>query len=336
MTTPPSSPPRDNVVLAAAPDRRAQARAAAIAAELRGVWPGMTVALRPAPPRGGAGSASDAAGRAAAVRAVVRAGRADLGLHGLDDLPLEPAPGLVIGAVPMRGDPRDAMIGRAGKVLTYLPPGTRVGAHTLGRTAQLLRRRSDLVITPLPAEVDAALDRLATGDCDAIVLSVAALADLDLLDRVTEYFDTDQLIPAPGQAGFALEHRSDDAAMAAIVAPLHDTLSSYAVTAERTCLARLGARADVPIGVFAVTDGERMFIHGIVATTDGTRAARLRWTGPSRAPEEVGATLAELLLSAGAREILAGKHIPPTVNFAERHRQLLAEAWDEAYPPEEA
>jgi hydroxymethylbilane synthase len=332
--------PTDRVVVTAAAAPLARARAEAVGADLRAAWPGLTVDFRFVGAAGastpGVGDELGGHGAADAVRGAVRSTHADLGVYAFDELPLRAEPGLVVGAVPLRGDPRDVLVTRTGKVLSYLPPGTRVGAATLGRGAQLLRRRSDLAIVPVAGDVHATLDRLAGPDCDAVVLSAAALADLGLLDRVTEYFDTDQLIPAPGQGGVALEHRRDDARTAALVAPLHDTLSAYAVTAERTCLARLGARNDVAIGVFAVTDGDRMFIHGIVATPDGTRAARLRWTGPWREAEEVGATLAELLLSAGAREILGGKHIPPTINFAELHRRHIAEEWDAPYPPEEA
>jgi hydroxymethylbilane synthase len=331
-------------------------RAEAIAKELRGAWPNVVVDVRavdagsrtgpsmrgatPAPATfDRADDAASPGGRATSiaevVRGALRSGEADIGLHAFPSLPLAPAPDLIVGAVPMRGDPRDALVSASGKVLAYLPAGSRIGADAPGRAAQLRRRRTDLAIVPVAGDDEARLQTVRDGLCDAGIVSAAALADLGLLDRITEYLDTDQLIPAPGQGGVALEVRLGDTTAAAIVAPLHDALSAFAINAERACLAGLRAADDVPVGVFAVTDGEYMFIHGIVATPDGSRAARLRWTGPWRDPVEVGGTLAELLLSAGAREIISGEDMPPTVNFAELRRQRMAEYWDAAEPSED-
>jgi len=321
--------PAERIVLAASDHLVPLARAQAVAADLRAVWPGLDVEVKPV--RSGRGrSAVDA------VRKAVLAHVADVGVADARDMPAGSTPGLVTGAVPQRSDPRDAMVSRWDKVLAYLPAGTRVGTSTAGRSAQLLRRRGDLSIVHMAGDARDCLDRLDGDECDAVVLSVASLDALGWIDRVTEFFDTDQLIPAPGQGALALEHRKDDRVAAAIVAPLDDPSSAFAVTAERACLARLAPEPDAPIGVFAITDGDHMFIHGIVTTPDGTRTARLRWSGPWREAEDVGTTLAELLLSAGGREILAGEAIPPTVNFAEVHRRRLAEEWDAPYPPEEA
>jgi hydroxymethylbilane synthase len=198
-----------------------------------------------------------------------------------------------------------------------------------------LRRRSDLRLVPIGGSLDGLLARLSAGDLDGIVLSAAALYWMDRLDLVTEYFDTDQLIPAPGQGALAAEVRADDHATAELMAPLHAEHTAYAVLAERTCRSRLSGPGDAPVGIFATTDGHTMFIHGIVATPDGSRAARLRWSGPWREADDVGSTLAELLLAIGAREILSGKPIPPTTRYAMR-RALSDESWTAPYPEEEA
>jgi hydroxymethylbilane synthase len=278
----------------------------------------------------GANSRSDA------VREAVLDGKADIAVTELRDGWPAPDLRLVLGAVPQRGDPRDAMVSQSGKVLAYLPEGTRIATNTPNRAAQLLRRRSDLNIVPAADDVVDRLEQLGSGDCDAVVVSVASLDALQQIDRVTEYFDTDQLIPEACQGTIGLEHRKGDDTAAAVVAALDDPLSAYAATAERACVAGLAASDDTPVGVFAITDGDHMFIHGIVTTPDGTHTARLRWSGPWREAREVGATLAELLLSAGGEEILAGGPMPPTINYAELQKQRLADEWEQPYPPEEA
>lgn len=288
--------------LAAGGDRLSAARAEAVAGELRAAHPALDVrvVLVPAPDRSAV---------ALAVRRAVLDGEADVGVHAFGDLPLAPAEGLVVGAVPMRADARDVLIARDGKALQFQPPGTRIGTDSARCAAQLLRRRSDLAIAPIRGD---ALERLAAldrGEVDALVLPAADLQPLDLLDRATQYFDSDLMIPAPGQGALALEARDGDRATIDRLAPLHDEATAYAVRAERVCLERLGGDSSRPIGIFALTDGELMAVHGIVSRPDGSRSARLRWSGPWRAADDVGETLAELLLAAGAGNHLG--HRPP-------------------------
>lgn len=284
--------------LAAGADRLSAARAEAVAGELRSAHPAREVRLvAVAPPGRAPGGGLEAV---EAVRRAVLAGEADAGVHAFGDLPLAPADGLVVAAVPMRADPRDALISRDGKALPFQPPGTRIGTDSARCAAQLLRRRSDLVIAPARGDAPARLAALDRGEVDALVLPAADLHLLGLLDRVTQYFDTDLMIPAPGQGAVALEARDGDRAVLELLAPLHDEATAYAVRAERVCLERLGGDASRPIGIFALTDGEIMAVHGIVSRPDGSKSARLRWSGPWRAADDVGETLAELLLAAGA------------------------------------
>jgi len=262
------------------------------------------------------------------VQAAVLEGRADVAVHSYKDLPTDAAPGLTIPVVPMRADPRDVLISRGGKVLQYLPEGARIGTGSGRRGGQLLRRRGDLVVAPIRGNVDTRLAKLDGGEFDALVLAAAGLDRLGRLGRVTEYFDYDQMIPAPGQGALALEVREGDTATTALLAPLHDAHTAYAVLAERACLAALGGGCNVPIGIHALTDGDKMAIHGIVLTADGTRAARMRWSGPWRAAADLGETLAELLMSIGAREILSGRPIPPTVRYATRQPRDFVDVED--------
>lgn len=292
--------------LATSGGRLAVARAEALAAELRAAYPGLDVRLA------NVGSSADGmVDRAdvAGMRDAVRSDVADVAVHAYEDLPNAPADGLVIAAVPMRADPRDVLIARDGKAFQYQPPGVRIGTDSARCTAQLLRRRSDIVVVPLRGDVPARLAALDRGEVDALVLTAAGLDRLGLLERVTQYFDTDLMIPAPGQGALALEVRADDRNTAALLAPLHDEATAYAVRAERVCLARLGGPPDSAIGIFALTDGEIMAVHGIVSRPDGSKSARLRWSGPWREADDLGETLAELLLAAGAGNYLG--HPPP-------------------------
>jgi hydroxymethylbilane synthase len=193
-----------------------------------------------------------------------------------------------------------------------------VAAQGARRQGQLLRRRSDLLAEPFHGDIAQGLERLEAGAWDAIIFAAADLELLGLGPRISERFDHDQMIPAPGQGAMALETRAGDDQLAALLAPLHDANTAYAVAAERACLAALNAGLDGPVGVHAISDGEGMVVYGIVLSADGTRTARMQWSGPARNAVDLGETLAELLKSIGADKILAGEPIPPTGRYSIR------------------
>ena len=158
------------------------------------------------------------------------------------------------------------------------------------------------------------------------------LSGLGLAERITECFDVDQMIPAPAQGALALEIRESDGRLRELLAPLDDEPSAYAVLAERSCLAALGGGCSVPIGVHAQLTEGRMTIMGVVLTADGTRTARMRWSGPMRAAREIGETLAELLVSIGADKIIRGEPMPPTMRFANRPPKDFVDDEDDLPP----
>ncbi len=271
----------------------------------------------------GTGEASGTSGpdeiavtRAEVLRDALRDGRADLALQAYHRLPLAPAEDIRLVAVPQRMDPREALVSTTGKVLQYLGEGDRVGSLRARRSGQLLRRRSDLRAPILTGGVRALVAALDAGELEAFVASAAELEAMDLTDRIAERFDHDQMIPAPGQGGLAIEARTGDPRAGDLARALQDEASAYAILAERSCLARLGGRIGDPVGVHAFTDGEQMAIYGIVISADGTRTARMQWSGPAGEPRALGETLAELLIAIGGDKILSGQDIPPTVRYS--------------------
>ncbi|MEO8083396.1 MAG: hydroxymethylbilane synthase [Ardenticatenales bacterium] len=301
---------RERFVLATRGSALARAQATQVADALRAAWPGVVV--EPLVVRTQGDDITDRSvaeiGQGVFVGEVQRAvldGRADIAVHSYKDLPTAQTDGLRIAAVPEREDARDCLVSLNGRVMTYMPPGARIGTGSARRRAQLLRRNHALSIEPIRGNVDTRLGRVAEGDLDGIVLAAAGLRRLGLAGRITEAFDTDVMVPAPAQGALALEVRHDDLEAGACVAALHDAWTGDAVTAERTCLALLGGGCHAPIGIHAVTDGETVALVGIVSLPDGSKSARLRWRAPSQAPAEAGSILADLLMASGAGAILA-------------------------------
>ena len=187
-----------------------------------------------------------------ALREALLGGEVDLAVHSLKDLPTGPAAGIVLAAVPSRDDPRDALVARDGAKLADLPPGARIGTGSPRRAAQLLGLRADLRCVPIRGNAGTRLGKVSEGELDAVVLAYAGLARIGHVGAITQVFEPDEMLPAPGQGALAVECREGDAELAALLQLVTDEASMAAVTAERSLLEALEAGCSAPIGAYAV------------------------------------------------------------------------------------
>jgi hydroxymethylbilane synthase len=226
-------------------------------------------------------------------------GRIDLAVHSAKDVPTELEPGLELVAVPPRVDPRDAICGVAG--LHELPAGARVGTASLRRTAQLRAARDDLEVVELRGNVDTRLRKLAEGRVDALVLAAAGLRRLHRDAEITA--TVDEFVPAAGQGALALEARAGEHGGDSLRS-VTDSEAMACVAAERTLVHALGASCHTPVGAHARRlpgDPSTLELVGWVGLPDGSAWLRDAVAG---SPDEVGATCAQRMLAAGARELL--------------------------------
>jgi len=250
----------------------------------------------------------------AALREAIAAGQVDMAVHSYKDLPTAFDERFVIAAVPRRGDPRDALVARDGLVLGELPAGSVIGTSSVRRAAQLRALGLGLEIRPLRGNLDTRLNRVSSGDLDAIVVARAGLARLGRLGDVTETLEAVQMVPAPAQGALALECRAGDSGLAALLAGFDDPDSRIAVTAERTLLANLEAGCSAPVGAIAEVvesideDGrvfEELSLRACVAAVDGSDVIRASGIGNPGRPAELGLSVAAELFELGAREVMS-------------------------------
>lgn len=239
------------------------------------------------------------------IEEALQAGRIDLAVHSLKDMPVQLPDGLTLGAIPAREDARDALISRRGESWRRLPAGARVGTSSLRRQVQLRLLRKDLAIEPLRGNLDTRLRKLDEGQYDAIVVALAGLKRMGWADRATQVFTTEEMVPAIGQGALAIEVRADDAELLAGLDCLRDADTEAATRAERAFLARLGGGCQVPLAAHAEVKQERLRLVGVVVSVDGARAVHGVREGPQTDAEAIGRALAEELQQKGAREILA-------------------------------
>jgi hydroxymethylbilane synthase len=236
------------------------------------------------------------------VQAAVLDGSADIAVHSAKDLPSSTAPGLLLGAFPVRADERDALVGAT---LADLRPGALVATGSVRRRAQLAWLRPDLTFTGLRGNVPTRLERIPEGG--AVVVAAAALERLGLADRVAEILDVGIMLPQVGQGAIAVECRAGDRAVSEALSRIDDVAVRVAVTAERAFLARLGGGCDLPVGALARfdPDGGRLEVDGLLASRDGRVMLRSSISGNGAVEaEDLGGRLAGELLGAGGRELL--------------------------------
>jgi hydroxymethylbilane synthase len=231
-------------------------------------------------------------------------GRADLAVHSLKDMPMELPEGFMLGAVLEREDPRDAFVSNDYASLAELPSGAVVGTSSLRRQALIAARFPSLVIQPLRGNLDTRLAKLDRGEYAAIILAAAGLKRLGLPQRIRSFIAPEESLPAPGQGAMTIEIRSSRSDLLAMLAPLNDTDSARAVTAERTLSRHFGGSCQIPLAAFATVDGAAMRLRAMVATPDGLRVASADLSGPADGPEALGHRIAVQLEALGAAAIL--------------------------------
>jgi hydroxymethylbilane synthase len=226
--------------------------------------------------------------------------RADIAVHSMKDVPMELPPGLTLGVICEREDPRDALVG----VTSFddLPEGARLGTSSLRRSCQVMQRRPDLQIGFLRGNVNTRLAKLDAGEFDAIILACAGLKRLGFDDRIGAAIDEDFLLPAGGQGAVGIEYRETDSRVAELLAPLAHEETSRRVIAERTVVRRLDGGCDVPIASFAVAEGDSLWLRARVGSPDGKTVIVSEARGSE--PEALGLEVADALIAKGAADIL--------------------------------
>ena len=238
----------------------------------------------------------------------LRDGVTDLCVHSLKDLPTDDPAGLTVVAQLPREDSRDALVVRddvPGALLHELPRGAIIGTSSLRRRAQLKALRPDCTVVDLRGNVGTRLSKLDKGLCHAAILAAAGLNRLGLSSRIRSFLSAPEWLSAAGQGAIAIQVRTNDSDVSAIVAKLNHQPTMDATTCERSFLAALDGGCQVPIGALMTeTDGGRRTLHGLVAGLDGTPMLRASLVVGTDV-RETAVALAAQLKDAGASAILA-------------------------------
>lgn len=300
----------EKIIIASRPSQLARWQAGRVREQLEHARPDLDFAVRvietkgdreldrPLPEIGGKGLFT------LELEEALRAGEVHAAVHSLKDLPVDSSPGLTVGCVPRRADPRDVLITRSGRALADLPQGARVGTSSLRRRAQLLLIRPDLEIRSLRGNVPTRVKKAHDPDhgYDGIVLAAAGLVRLGMAGEITAYFSLDEMLPAPAQGALAVQCREDRGDLLDIFQAIEDPATRRAVRAERVFLQALGGGCAVPVAALGEAAEDLIQLTGLVAEVSGGHVIRVQGSG--RDPEELGERLAGRAIAQGAEELL--------------------------------
>lgn len=219
----------------------------------------------------------------------------DIAVHSMKDMPAELPEGLTIAAVSEREDPRDALISWDGRTLDQLEKQAVVGTSSVRREVQLQQLRPDLVMKTLRGNVPTRINKLENREYDAIILAMAGLKRLGLKNKCVQCFDIGQMIPAAGQGALGVETRKGED-VEYLLESIHDEEAFLAVSAERAYLLRLNGNCSTPVAAHAVITGDRMKVHGFLASEDKAKSCKAWIEGCKYDAASLGEKLAESIL----------------------------------------
>ncbi len=231
-------------------------------------------------------------------------GEIQIGVHSMKDMPAQPAPGLLFAKAWKREDPRDVLILREKKSLSELSCGAVIGTGSKRREVQLKKIRPDLRVVGIRGNVETRIRKMKEENLDGIVLAAAGLKRLGMEEGITQYLETDQMIPAPAQGILALEISGKDEKLRGMLDALSDADTVAAAEAERGFLEEIGGNCHSPVG--AVLQKEKNGSCRFLAMFGDETGERQAYAGVwGNSPKELAAKAA-----ADIRKQLAG-----TVSF---------------------
>lgn len=244
------------------------------------------------------------------IEIAILAGELDFAVHSLKDLETLLPDGLDIAAVLPREDPRDALVSPLADSLSELPGGARIGTTSVRRRAQVLAGRPDCVVAAMRGNINTRLEKLASGEADAVILALAGLKRLDISGQNINPIDVDTMLPSAGQGVVALQCRAEDEDLLEVLGAVNDPDSNLTSAAERALLAALDGSCRTPIGGLAqLVDGD-IWLRANVALPDGSRIFRAEGRADPEDGVRLGAELGEQLRAAAPADLFEDLQLP--------------------------
>ena len=219
----------------------------------------------------------------------------DIAVHALKDMPSIETDGLKTNFFIKRNSPNEILISNGNIKFKNLKPNSIVGTSSYRREYQLKNKRSDLIYKLIRGNVDTRIKKLEEGNYDAIILSKAGINSLDLNDKITEEFSTDEVIPCAGQGIIAIQCRENDFEMKELLEKINDKETRILANTEREVLKVLEGDCDTAIGTFSNIEGNNINLVAELFSVDGKKRYFIKDTKKVELAKELGREIGEAL-----------------------------------------
>ena len=231
-------------------------------------------------------------------------GEIDVAVHSLKDLPIDHLKKLKIAAIPDREDPADILYHPKGLSLAGLSPGSIVGTCSLRRTGQLKNLRKDIIVKDIRGNVETRMEKVHSGQYDAIVLAAAGLIRLKY--DISKYykFSFDEMLPAPGQGALAVEIRKNNEKLKHILTKIDNNKIRESIEVEREILNNIGGGCSIPIGAISSSKIDSLNTMACIVDPQTGQKMVVKEVGWKGNGEELAKMISEKLLSNGGKKII--------------------------------
>ncbi len=227
------------------------------------------------------------------IEEALLAGRIDIAVHSMKDMPVLQPEGLILSTYLPREDVRDAFVSLKYDALSALPPGTVVGTSSLRRRAQLINRRPDLQVVEFRGNVQTRLRKLEEGVADATFLAVAGLNRLGMDNLAQSAIDPGEMLPAVAQGAIGIEARVGDARTEMMLLAIHDDDTATRLAAERAFLERMEGSCETPLAALAILQGSHLQLRAEILRPDGSHVISAEEAGAARDARAIGLAAAD-------------------------------------------
>ena len=219
----------------------------------------------------------------------------DIAVHALKDMPSIETEGLETNYFLKRNSPNEILISNNNVKFKDLKSSSVIGTSSYRREYQLKNIRSDLNYKLIRGNVDTRIKKLEEGNYDAIILSKAGINELNLNNKITEEFTTDELIPCAGQGIIAIQCRDNDVQMNELLENVNDNETRILANTEREVLKILEGDCDTAIGTFSKINGNKINLIAELFSVDGKNRYFIKETKEINFAKELGREVGEAL-----------------------------------------
>lgn len=231
-------------------------------------------------------------------------GKIDIAVHSLKDLPVENYKNDFASVILKRGTHNDVFISRNKKKLSDFDHTLKIGTSSLRRKAQLLSINSNLRVDDIRGNVDTRISKMLESKYDGLVMAAAGIERLGLQEYITEYFDTEQMLPAPGQGAISVEVKKNNNEIIDLISKINDDETNLTTHYERSFMNELGGGCNSPIGAYSFISNKKKKITGSILSLDGKKVYKNSLEMDINNDSNIGKLLAYKLIESGADKLL--------------------------------